>query len=117
MSLTKDTEDDGGRLLATVVYVLYLLGFAAGITAIAGVLVAHFKISDANELYRSHFRYQIRTFWIGLLYFGIGIITYVILIGYLILFLAGLWYLIRCIKGLVRLTSFKPIEEPMTWLW
>src|SRR5262249_429469 len=43
-----------------------------GITALIGVIIAHTKWPDTGPLLRSHYQFQIRTFWIGLLYLVVG---------------------------------------------
>jgi uncharacterized membrane protein len=67
--------------LAVVVYVLYCVGYFTGISALIGVIIAHVKVDDVDPVLRSHYRFQIRTFWIGLLYLAIGIPLCVALIG------------------------------------
>jgi uncharacterized membrane protein len=27
------------------------------------------------------------------------------------------WTLVRCVKGVLRLSDNKPIEDPLTWIW
>jgi uncharacterized membrane protein len=71
--------------LVMTVYILYLVGFFTGITALAGVIIAYMQVSRSDQISRSHFRFQIRTFWIGLLYLVIGGITTFVLVGALIL--------------------------------
>ncbi|PXA99237.1 hypothetical protein DMC47_04385 [Nostoc sp. 3335mG] len=62
------TVSDAG--LATVVYVLYLIGFFTGVTALIGVILAYVGRGDATALARSHYDYQIRTFWRGVIFLG-----------------------------------------------
>jgi uncharacterized membrane protein len=71
--------------LVMTVYILYLVSFFTGITALAGVIIAYMQVSRSDQISRSHFRFQIRTFWIGLLYLVIGGITTFVLVGALIL--------------------------------
>src|SRR6185437_1824534 len=58
--------------LAVVVYILYFLAYFTGITAIAGVIVAYVQFGSADAMLQTHYRFQIRTFWIGLLYLVVG---------------------------------------------
>ena len=51
--------------LALSVYVLYLLGFFTGLTAVIGLIIATMQGDRADPVSRSHFRFQVRTFWIG----------------------------------------------------
>lgn len=109
--------NDGGKQMALIVYILYFVGFATGITAAAGVVLAHMNASDADETYRTHFVYQIRTFWFGLLTLIVGTILTFVLIGYLVFAWFAVWTLVRCIKGVMRLTNDQPIEDPNALLW
>jgi uncharacterized membrane protein len=75
---------DHGLVIA--VYILYLVGFFNGITALAGVIIAYMQVGRSDQISQSHFRFQIRTFWIGLLYLVVGWITTFVFIGVLILY-------------------------------
>ena len=66
---------------------------------------------------RSHYQFQIRTFWIGLLYIVIGTPLCMVLIGIPILIWWFIWSLVRVIKGAVLVLENKPIAEPKSWLF
>lgn len=100
-----------------IIYILYLVGFFLGITALVGVIMAHIKSGEAEPAARSHYRYQIRTFWFGLLMMIAGGLLMVAFIGYLILIWLFIWILVRCIKGILRALDNRPIENPATLLW
>ncbi|MGE3332801.1 MAG: DUF4870 family protein [Rhodospirillaceae bacterium] len=51
----------------TVIYVLYGLGFFFAPLALVGVIMAHTGMANAGPVALSHFSYQVRTFWFGLL--------------------------------------------------
>jgi uncharacterized membrane protein len=108
---------DGGKQLAFVVYVLYLVGFFIGLTSLVGVIIAHMKYSEANDVYKSHFQYQIRTFWFGLLTVVVGAALSMVFIGYLVLLWWLVWTLVRCIKGMIRQSDGRPVENSTTLLW
>jgi uncharacterized membrane protein len=103
--------------LALVVYVLYCVGYFTGLTALIGVIIAHVKVDDADPMLRSHYEFQIRTFWIGLLYLVVGIPLCMVLVGIPILLWWFLWSLVRIVKGFVRLNEHKPIADPKSWLF
>src|SRR5215475_14231112 len=58
--------------LVLIVYLLYFAAYIFGITALIGIIIAHIRFPDATLLLRSHYQFQIRTFWIGLLYVVVG---------------------------------------------
>ncbi len=69
------------------------------------------KRDDVKGTYlESHFNWQIRTFWWGLLWAVIGFITMFILIGFAVLLANGIWIIYRIIKGWLKLNEGKPIE-------
>jgi uncharacterized membrane protein len=103
--------------LATIVYVLYLAAYFTGITAIIGVIIAHLQAGTPDPVLRSHYRFQIRTFWVGLLYLIVGGVLSFVLVGYLVLFWWFVWSLIRNIKGLLALNERRPINNPASWMF
>ena len=103
--------------LALAVYVLYLLGFFTGLTAVIGLIIASMQVDRADPVSRSHFRFQIRTFWIGLLFLVVGVIGLHVAVGALILLWWGVWTLIRCVKGLLALNAGEPIADPELWFF
>src|ERR1041385_4672193 len=119
MTLPSETQrpivSDG--TLAIIVYVLYCGGYFTGISALLGVINAPLKVDDTDPVLRSHYQFQIRTFWIGLLYLATGILLSIVLIGIPILIWWFVWSLIRIIKGIVRVNEYKPIAHPTSWLF
>ena len=107
------------NVFAVVVYVLYGVGYFTGISALVGVIIAHVKVDedDTDPVLRSHYRFQIRTFWIGLLYLAISIPLCVALIGLPILVWWYVWSLIRIVKGFLLVIERKPIANPKSWLF
>jgi uncharacterized membrane protein len=103
--------------LALIVYVLYGGGYFTGISALIGLIIAYVKADDPDPVMRSHYQFQIRTFWIGLLYLVIGIPLCLALIGVPILVWWFVWTLIRIIKGSIAVDEHKPIANPRSWLF
>ena len=103
--------------LALIVYILYFAAYVVGITALIGVIIAHVQVGTAEPILASHYRFQIRTFWIGLLYLVVGFILVWVLIGFLVLAWWFIWSLIRNIKGLLLLNGNRPIRDPGSWLF
>jgi len=104
--------------LALVVYILYLVSYAVGgITALVGVIIAHIQVDQADPVQQSHYRFQIRTFWIGLIYLVVGCLLAIILIGFLVLLWWFIWTLVRNIKGLLALNENRPIANPTSWMF
>lgn len=112
------TQPAAGELdAAKLVYILYFISVVVGITAVAGVIVAYLKRNGAPAIAASHYTFQIRTFWIGLLFGVFSALTLVIGIGILLAIATLVWYLIRAIKGFMLALDGKPVSDPETWLW
>ena len=107
----------GERGLAFAVYVLYLLGYITGITAIIGVVIAYIQADSANAPVKSHYTFQIRTFVIGLIYFLVGLLFVHLGVGALIILWALVWSLVRNVKGLLALNRNDPIANPKSWMF
>jgi uncharacterized membrane protein len=98
------------KTLAMGVCALQGIGFFSGITWIVGVIVNYVKLDDAGGTWlESHFRWQIRTFWWGLLWGVIGSVLLLILIGWLVLAAAGIWIIYRIVKGAMYLSENRPL--------
>jgi uncharacterized membrane protein len=92
--------------------------FLFGWPSIVAVILNYVKRGEARGTWLdSHFRWQIRTFWFGLLWvvlcglfvvmtFGIGIF-----IAWLPLGIVGLWFIYRIAKGWLRLVDRRPMYE------
>ncbi|VVC84976.1 hypothetical protein [Sideroxydans sp. CL21] len=98
------------KSLVQVVYVLYALSYFTGITAVVGIIINYVKREDAAGTWlESHFRWQIRTFWFGLLWAVIGAVTVFIAIGFAVLFANFCWIIYRIVKGWLNLNDNKPM--------
>lgn len=102
---------------AKIVYILYMVGLLFAITGIIGVVMAYINKDDAPEWLKTHYQFQIRTFWIGALYIFLGSILSLIIIGWFVLLFWAVWLIIRSVKGMKALELEKPIEHPTSWLF
>ncbi len=102
------------------IYILYLVGLVTG--PVVPLICAIFALinHDAEPAWlQSHFELQIRTFWIGLLFAVISVLTaYIhIVICWILLLLTLIWFTVRCIRGLIAIFDGRPYDNPETWLW
>jgi uncharacterized membrane protein len=102
----------GGKLktVATIVYALQAVGFFVGVTWIVAVVLDYVKKDDAKGTWlESHFRWQIRTFWFGLLWGVLGAILLLVVVGYFVLLADAIWIIYRIVKGWLNLAENKPV--------
>jgi uncharacterized membrane protein len=104
-------------LLAGVVGTATVVGaFLTGWPSIVAVILNYVKRGEARGTWlESHFRWQIRTFWFGLLWillclafvvvtFGIGI-----LIAWLPMIVVGVWFIYRIARGWLAMSGARPM--------
>ncbi len=90
--------------------------FLTGWPSIIAVILNYVKRGETRGTWiESHFRWQIRTFWYGLLWislcvmfiiltFGIGIIF-----AWLPIFVVGIWFIYRIVRGWIALSAGRPM--------
>lgn len=99
---------DSDRRLTAIIYLLYGLAIINGITAVVAIIINYVKRADvAGTWLESHFRWQIHTFWWSLAWAALGGFTMLLAVGWLVWFVAGVWYLYRIIKGWLYLNDGK----------
>lgn len=110
---TTDTQAmQSRRTITIVVYVLQALGFVSGITSIVAIVINYVKRSDMEGTWlASHFRWQIRTFWFGLLWGFVGAALAAFYIGLPILLAAFIWVIYRIVRGLLAVIDHKPMYQ------
>ena len=101
-----------GILGAATVVGAFLIGWPS----IIAVILNYVKRSEARGTWlESHFRWQIRTFWFGLLWvalcglFVVATLGIGLLIAWLPLLVVGLWFIYRIARGWLALVDRRPI--------
>lgn len=110
-----DTRDNDRlqslKTITMVVYALQAAAFLFGITALVAIIINNVKKDDVQGTWlESHFRWQIRTFWFGLLWAALGCITYLLVVGYFVLIADGVWIIYRVVKGWLNLIDGKEMS-------
>jgi len=82
--------------------------FVFGMPSIIAVIINYLKRREARGTFlESHFRWQIRTFWFGLLWCLLGGFLFVTFIGIpfavVVIIAAGLWVIYRVVRGWLAL--------------
>lgn len=90
--------------------------FLTGWPSIIAVVLNYVKRSEARGTWLdSHFRWQIRTFWFGLLWiflcgaFIVATLGIGLLFVWLPITLVGLWFVYRIVRGWVTLADRRPL--------
>jgi uncharacterized membrane protein len=101
---------DKNKTLTMVIYALQALGFLVGISWIVAVVINYVKREEvAGTWLESHFRWQIRTFWFGLLWGVLGSILLLVIVGWFVLVADAIWVIYRIVKGWLYLADGKPL--------
>ena len=85
-----------------------------GLIGLIGLVIAYVKRDDARGTWlESHFQWQIRTFWFGLLWAVLGWVFMVTIVFFFIALaiwaVTSLWILYRVIRGFLRLNDRQPM--------
>ncbi|RPH79870.1 MAG: hypothetical protein EHM88_13585 [Candidatus Rokuibacteriota bacterium] len=90
--------------------------FLTGWPSLIAVILNYVKRSEARGTWlESHFRWQIRTFWFGLLWVALCLLFVVatlgigLLIAWLPLAVVGLWFIYRIVRGWLALIDRRPV--------
>ena len=90
--------------------------FLIGWPSLLAVILNYVKRSDVRGTWlESHFRWQIRTFWFGLLWvvlcglFVVGSLGLGLLIVWLPLFIVTMWFVYRIVRGWLALKDRRPM--------
>jgi|SRR5687767_12899857 len=131
-STVSDVEQPSGSLVTwtKAIYALHafslltgLLGaatvvgaFLTGWPSIIAVILNYVKRSEARGTWlESHFRWQIRTFWYGLLWIALCVLFVVatlgigIIIAWLPIGVVGLWFIYRIVRGWMAVSDSRPM--------
>ena len=108
------TDDDlqkesNHKNVTMLIYILLALGFVTGgLSAIAAVIINYIKRDDVRGSWlEGHFRWQINTFWFGLLWTIIAFLTWLVLLGWFTGALVTIWLVYRIAKGAIYLNDNK----------
>jgi uncharacterized membrane protein len=90
--------------------------FLTGWPSIIAVILNYVKRSEVRGTWlESHFRWQIRTFWFGLLWVSLCVCFVIVtlgiglLIAWLPLGLVGIWFIYRVLRGWLALRDRQPM--------
>ena len=99
------------KTLTMLVYALQAAGFLLPpVVWIVAVIINYVRKEDVTGTWlESHFRWQIRTFWFGLLWAVLGAILFVLIVGWFILAADAIWIIYRIVKGWLNLSENRPV--------
>ena len=102
---------------AKMIYILYLVALIFPITSVIGIVMAYVNQRGSGDWLDSHYRFQIRTFWIGLLFSVIAGLLTLLIIGWLLLIGLLVWWIVRCVKGMGYLSRGEAHPDVESWMF
>jgi uncharacterized membrane protein len=124
-----DAVANSSITLAQVIYGLHALSILIGVTSavtivgafvfgvpsiIAVIINYAYRHTVRGTFLESHFNWQIRTFWFAFLWFIVGVMLFVTLVGiplaWIVCIAAGAWVIYRVARGWLTLQDRKPIS-------
>ncbi len=104
------------RLLTHILYGLHTLSwFSAGVFSVIALIINYIKRPDLpDDFYRSHFRWQARSFWFTLIWLAATSPLFLLFVfpGAAAWFIVGLWYLYRFLRGWLAFHDNRPMPMP-----
>jgi uncharacterized membrane protein len=105
----------------TIVALCYLVSALTAFPMLIGLVLAYvWKGAPEAAWEESHFRFHIRSFWIGIAWGLLFIIPTILTLGlaaWILYPLLVLWLVIRSLVALARAQRREPIANVETWLW
>lgn len=108
----QSTEElNAKRRLTMVIYGLYGLGVIfGGLPSLVAIIMNYIKRNDMRGTWlESHFDWQIKTFWWGVIGSLISLLLMMVGVGFILFFVVVVWYIYRLVKGFLRLNDNLPI--------
>lgn len=122
-------KNEPGRGYVVVIYGLFIGSIMAVVTAPLGALIAHLRMGRGAPWLDTHLRFQVRTFWLGMLAAATALLLWRVVgqlglapiyawaFGYLFFTVGIVWMMARCAVGIHRLTANRAIDAPNSWLF
>ena len=109
-NIRADEKFNEAKKLTMIIYALYAASFLVGVTSIFAIIINYIKKDEmAGTVLESHFRWQMRTFWFGLLWAVLGVILAFVIVGFVVLLVDAIWIIYRIAKGWLSLNENKPM--------
>jgi uncharacterized membrane protein len=113
---TGSQERETLRLVTHVMYALHTASwFSAGIFSVIAMIINYVNRPDLpDEFFRSHFRWQARSFWFTLLWLLLTSPLFLLFVfpGAGAWALVGFWYLYRFVRGWWSFSEGRPMPVP-----
>jgi uncharacterized membrane protein len=114
----QSAERNNLTLLTHVMYGLHTASwFSAGVFSVIAMILNYVKRDDLpDEFFRSHFRWQARSFWFTLLWLLLASPLWLLLVvpGIVAYTLIGFWYLYRFVRGWWSFSEGRSMPVPPT---
>ena len=95
-----------------VIYGLMAAGYVTGgLGTLAAIILNYIKLDEVKGTpLEGHFRWQMRTFWWGMLWAVLSMMLMFVVIGFITIFAVVIWHIYRIAKGWMRLNDGKPMD-------
>jgi uncharacterized membrane protein len=108
---------DSLRTLTHILYGLHTLSFfSGGVFSVIALIINYIKRDDLpNDFYRSHFRWQARSFWFTLGWLLLTSPLWILFVfpGWAAWSVIGLWYLYRFLRGWWNFNENRAMPVPV----
>lgn len=110
-------NNDSLRTLTHILYGLHTLSFfSAGIFSVIALFINYIKRDTLpDDFYRSHYRWQARSFWFTLVWLVLTWPLWILFVfpGWFAWSVIGLWYLYRFLRGWWNFSGNRSMPMPL----
>ena len=95
-----------------IIYGLMASGYVTGgLGSLAAIILNYIKLAEVKGTpLEGHFRWQMRTFWWGMLWAVLSLLLMFVVIGFFTIIVVVIWHIYRIAKGWMRLNDGKPMD-------
>ena len=95
-----------------IIYGLMASGYVTGgLGSLAAIILNYIKLDEVKGTpLEGHFRWQMRTFWWGMLWAVLSMLLMFVVIGFFTIIGVVIWHIYRIAKGWMRLNDGKPMD-------
>ena len=115
MTSNQFVEDPQAITIGKMVVVMYLVGLIFPVLYVVGLVMAYVFRQDAKAWMVDNFRFLIRTFWLGILFWIIAGLLCFLFIGFILIPLIIVWWVIRCVVVFRLIEKGSAHQHPATW--
>lgn len=110
-TLMNISEEKRLKNKSRTIYYLFMVGWFIGLAALIGIVMSYVYRGRSHQSWLdSHFDFQVKTFWYGVVYLGLSLMLAPFLVGVVIWLFWIYWVVKRSLNGLAALKEEREVR-------